>query len=63
MADLNGGFADIVASGVIRSVDHILPEWADAEVVDLPRRALRFDKIHYGRLRRLIDAVNELVDA
>jgi hypothetical protein len=23
--------------------------------------ALRFDRIHYGRLRQLIDALNELV--
>ena len=30
---------------------------------DTPRLAFRFDKFHYGRLRQLIDAVNQLVDA
>ena len=63
LADLNRRFADIVASGVIRRVDPLPPERSDGDVVDLPRLALRFDKVHYGRLRRLIDAVNELVDA
>jgi uncharacterized protein (TIGR00730 family) len=62
LADLNRRFADIVTSGVIRRVDPLPPERSDDDVVDLPRIALRFDKTHYGRLRRLIDAVNGLVD-
>lgn len=62
LADLNRRFADIVASGVIRKIDPLPPERADDDVVDLPRLALRFDKVHYGRLRQLIDTVNELVD-
>ena len=51
-----------MTSGVIRTVDPLPPERADDDVVDLPRLALRFDKVHYGRLRQLIDAVNALVD-
>ena len=62
LADLNRRFADIVASGVIRKVGPLPPERADGDMVDLPRLALRFDKFHYGRLRQLIDAVNQLVD-
>ncbi len=62
LADLNRRFADIVTSGVIRTVDPLPPERSDGDVVDLPRLALRFDKMHYGRLRQLIDAVNQLVD-
>ena len=62
LADLNRRFADVVASGTIRRVDPLPPERADGDVVDLPRLALRFDKVHYGRLRQLIDAVNGLVD-
>jgi len=61
LADLNRRFGDIVTSGVIRAVDPLPPERADDDVVDLPRLALRFDKVHYGRLRQLIDAVNQLV--
>ena len=30
-------------------------------MTDLPRLAFRFDKIHYGRLRQLIDALNAVV--
>ena len=32
---------------------------ADNDHLDLPRLALRFDRMHYGRLRQLIDALNE----
>jgi uncharacterized protein (TIGR00730 family) len=35
-------------------------EVADDDVADLPRIALRFDRIHTGRLRLLIDRLNEL---
>ena len=63
LADLNRRFADIVASGVIRTIDPLPPERADDDVVDLPRLAFRFDKTRYGRLRQLIDAVNQIVDA
>ena len=63
LAELNRRFADIVTTGVIRRVDPLPPERADGDVVDLPRLALRFDKVHYGRLRHLIDAVNDVVDA
>ena len=63
LADLNRRFGDIVESGVIRTIDPLPPERADGDVLDLPRLALRMDKVHYGRLRQLIDAVNEIVDA
>ncbi len=62
LSDLNRRFADIVTSGVIRRIDPLPPERADDDVLDLPRIAFRFDKVHYGRLRHLIDAVNDLVD-
>jgi hypothetical protein len=63
LAELNRRFADIVTSGVIRKVDPLPPERADGDMTDLPRLAFRFDKIHYGRLRQLIDAVNGLAGA
>ena len=61
LSELNRRFADIVTSGVIRKVDPLPPERADGDVLDLARLAFRFDKIHYGRLRQLIDALNALV--
>ena len=45
-----GGSRTSCSSGVIRKVDPLPPERADGDVVDLPRLALRFDKVHYGRL-------------
>jgi hypothetical protein len=53
-------FADIVVSGTIREVAPLAPERAGNDLLDLPRVALRFDRLHYGRLRMLIDALNEL---
>ena len=36
------------------------PERSETEGLDLPRLVFRFDKIHYGRLRQLIDALNRI---
>jgi uncharacterized protein (TIGR00730 family) len=58
LTDLNHRFADIVAGGVIRRVKPFPPERNDDDHLELDRVALRFDRIHYGRLRRLIDALN-----
>ncbi len=57
LADLNRRFADIVARGSIRTAGPFPPERKDHP--ELPRLALRFDRLHYARLRQLIDAVNE----
>jgi uncharacterized protein (TIGR00730 family) len=62
LAELTKRFADIVASGSIRPTKPLGPERSSGDHVELPRVALRFDRIHYGRLRQLIDALNELVD-
>ncbi|MCE5265863.1 MAG: TIGR00730 family Rossman fold protein [Deltaproteobacteria bacterium] len=48
---LPGG--SIVASGALG------PEIADADVVHLPRLAVDFNRSSYGRLRNLIDAIND----
>ncbi len=63
LADLNQRFGDIVASGAMRMSKPLPPERADADDLDLPRLVFRFDKVHYGRLRQLIDALNELPGA
>ena len=36
------------------------PSGRASDHLDLPRLAFRFDRIHYGRLRQLIDALNAL---
>ncbi len=62
LADLNRRFADIVADGIIRRSKPLPPERSDTEQLGFDRLILRFDRIHYGRLRQLIDATNQLVD-
>ena len=59
IAELNRRFRDIVLSGTIRRVEAFPPERSGHDHVELPRLALRFDKFSYGRLRLLIDAINE----
>jgi uncharacterized protein (TIGR00730 family) len=59
LADLNHRFGDIVTDGVIRQTKPLPPERHGNDQLDLPRLALRMDRIHYGRLRQFIDALNE----
>jgi uncharacterized protein (TIGR00730 family) len=59
LSDLNRRFADIVSSGSIRSAAPFPPERSSGDHLELARVAFRFDKFHYGRLRLLIDALNE----
>jgi uncharacterized protein (TIGR00730 family) len=59
---LNEEFGDIVAGGVIRRTKPLGPERSGADHLDLARIAFRFDRLHYGRLRQLIDRVNTFVD-
>ena len=60
LEDLNHRFHDIVMSGTIRPTKPLSPERATDDHLELARLALRFDRIHYGRLRQLIDALNAL---
>lgn len=63
LRDLNHRFDDIVVSGTIRPTKPLAPERGGQDHLELARLALRFDRIHYGRLRQLIDALNALVGA
>jgi hypothetical protein len=59
LAEINRAFGDVLAGGVIRYTKPLPPERAGNDHLDQPRLALRFDKFHYGRLRQLIDALNQ----
>lgn len=62
-AALSEEFADIM-TGSLRILERPLPaERRSDDFPDLPRVALRFDRINYARLRRLIDALNTLDSA
>ena len=58
LTGLNREFKDIVASGSIRLASPFPPERSDNDQLELARAAFRFDRVHYGRLRQLIDALN-----
>ena len=63
LAELNRRFADIVRRGSIRPAAPFPPERSSDDHLELPRLAFRFDRLHYGRLRLLIDALNECTGA
>jgi hypothetical protein len=59
LAALNRDFADICVGGDIHRTEATPQERAGRDHVELPRIALQFDRAHYGRLRQLIDALNQ----
>jgi uncharacterized protein (TIGR00730 family) len=62
-AQLSEQFGDAM-TGSIRVLDGPLPaERRSDDFPDLPRVALRFDRLSYARLRQLIDALNRLDSA
>ena len=60
LASLSEEFADILEGPVV-GVGPSSGEVRDNDVVDLPRIALNFDRIHAGRLRTLINRLNSSV--
>jgi uncharacterized protein (TIGR00730 family) len=61
---LSEEFADIASGGRIEALPGPLPpESRTEDHPDLPRIALRFDRMSYARLRLLIDALNRLPSA
>jgi len=60
LKSLTSEFGGLLSGGAIRRVGPLPPERAGGDHVDLPRIALRFDRRHWGRLRELIDALNEM---
>ena len=57
---LSAEFADILTHGTIEPVEPSSEELRDDDACDLPRIGLWFDRMNYGRLRQLIDRLNEL---
>ncbi len=59
LARLAEEFADILRSGSLRAVAPSEAEIAEGDSPELPRLALDFNQRSHGRLRHLIDALNE----
>ena len=58
--EINLRFADIVVEGRIRRIDPMPPEVSSDDHLELPRLAFHFNRLHFGRLRQLIDALNQI---
>jgi hypothetical protein len=58
VAALNSEFGDIMRAPIER-VTASSGERQDGDVPELPRLRLDFDRSHFGRLRQLIDSLNE----
>ena len=59
MAEINDEFSDILTDGRFAAITATPEEIADDDVPGLPRIRFRFDRRSFGRLRRLIDLLND----
>ncbi len=55
---LDHQFRDIIVHGRLVQRSLLPVERDEPEIASLPRLVLHFDRMHYGRLRQLIDAIN-----
>lgn len=60
LATLSAEFADILRERPIRRIDSMREEADEPETLPLPRLALDFNMLRFGRLRMLINRLNEL---
>jgi len=60
IARLNKNFADIINGPPIKVIKATPEEREDNDKLDLARVAFGFNRRDYGRLRQLIDALNEV---
>ncbi len=60
LAELNREFADIVTTGEIELVPASEAEVEDDDALDFHRLRFMFDRRHFGRLRQLIDRLNQI---
>jgi len=58
LAALNATFGELCLKGGIQRAEPFPAEVAGQDHLELDRIALRFDYVHYGRLRQLIDVLN-----
>ena len=63
VAALNEQFSDLLLEGAIEASEPLPAEVADRDELDLARLTMRYDARRAGRLRGLIDAVNDLPSA
>jgi len=57
--ELSDRFRDIIIDGAIRQRAAFPSERGEPALWNLPRLSFRFDRTHFGRLRQLIDRIND----
>ena len=62
MKALNAEFSDIVTEGLIETTVATKAEIEDDDALDCDRIAFVFDRRQFGRLRQLVDRLNEVAD-
>jgi uncharacterized protein (TIGR00730 family) len=62
MQRLNDEFSDILVAGRFEQTEALPEESNETHIATLPRLRFRFDRRNLGRLRQLIDAINQTVD-
>ncbi|MCI0678107.1 MAG: TIGR00730 family Rossman fold protein [Actinobacteria bacterium] len=60
LSDMTEEFADMLVGGEITSAEPTPQEIEDADALDCERISLHFDRHNFGRLRQLIDRLNEM---
>ncbi|MEX1037896.1 MAG: TIGR00730 family Rossman fold protein [Acidimicrobiia bacterium] len=61
LEQLNHDFSDIIVDGEMEIIGPTEAEIADNDALDCERITFLFDRRHFGRLRQLIDKLNDLV--
>lgn len=59
---LNLSFKDIVTKGNIKASRPLEAEKEESEIADLPRLIFRFNRRSYGRLKQMVDLINDMGD-
>jgi uncharacterized protein (TIGR00730 family) len=60
LAQLNTDFDDIIVEGAIEIVEANRAEIEDGDALDCERISFLFDRRHFGRLRQMIDRLNDI---
>jgi uncharacterized protein (TIGR00730 family) len=63
LRQLNDAFSDLLVDGTIEATEPLSAEVSDKDHLELARLVMRYDPRQAGRLRALIDAVNDLPSA
>ena len=61
--ELNRDFSDIITEGVIEAIDPTPAEVRDGDALECSRLAFAFNRRDIGRLRLLVDRLNDIVKA